>query len=386
MTLWVLVCDDVRILTTEQPADIVFEVVLIACIIIFALEIIVTCIGKDDYFMGFFFILDVVSTGTLVLDLPTVQENMASEEGNLGSASEGKTARIGAKAARVVRIVRLVRIVKLYKILATHFENRLDEWLGIKPDEDQKFLHEHGDEVNAIHQESRVGKQLAQATLKRVIVLVLAMLIVVPLFSASEGLKYPLSPEYGADDISETFAAMQRGAVSREFYEQTMLRYIYYHNWFTGNGECPRKGGSCPNVYYNHLFWAGVSGTNSTAVNERIAAAKIRESTVVSWDKQASDMKGLFSTGTLPPSARRAIWSEWDMTCDRSRSDGSFEFTRGFSLLADDADGQVGYLVACPKNLRSAEIDKYFPRLIDEPTAEQSHFVFYFDMRRSVYW
>merc|ERR1719169_342328 len=95
--------------------------------------------------MGFFFVLDVVSTSSLVLDLPSVQESMASQEGSMKSASEGKTARIGAKAARVVRIVRLVRIVKLYKILVTHFEKRIDEWLGIKPGDDTG-LFEEGDE------------------------------------------------------------------------------------------------------------------------------------------------------------------------------------------------------------------------------------------------
>lgn len=382
MTLWVLICDDVRILTTQRTADNYFEAILIFCLVIFSMEILLTCVGKDDYFMGFFFILDVVSTGSLVLDLPSVQESMASEEQNISSQSEGKTARIGAKAARVVRIVRLVRIVKLYKIIVTHFENRIDDWLGIKSDEDSHFLEMVDSEQDDKQKESRVGKQLSHATLKRVIVLILAMLVVVPSLSASEGLKYPLSPSYGADEVSETFVAMQHGAVERLFYEQTMLRYIYYHNWFAGNGECPAgKMGSCPNVYYNHLFWVGVAGTDFDTVNAKVSAAKIRASTVTQWEHNTSRRNGLYNTGGMPPEAQSAISSDWDVRWWTKRSDGIREFTRGFSLLSDSAGGKVSYTATYPKDLRAAEIDRYFPRLIDENSAELSHFVFYYDMR-----
>lgn len=378
LTLWVLFCDDVRVLSTQKPVDPVFEVILIVSIVIFALEIIFTCLGKEDYFMSFFFILDLVSTGSLVLDLPSLQETMASQSDSLNSASEGKSARIGAKAARVVRIVRLVRIVKLYKILVTHFEKRFDAWMGLKPGEDAAFLDEDGllDEEPK-KKESRVGKQLSHATLKRVIVLILAMLVVVPSLSASETLKYPVSCEFGADEISETFKAMQSGDVPRIFYEQSMLRYIYYHNWFTGHRDCPSgKTDSCPNIYYNHLFWVGVSGTDVALIQSKADAAKLDPAIVTQWENNITKRNDLYNFGSMPLVVRESF-SNWRSDCKAAG-----KRLVGFSMLAHNAGGDVSYIVKCPSDLRAAEVDMYFPRLIDVDVAEKSHFVFYFDMRK----
>ena len=71
---------------------------------------------ESDYWLGFFFILDVVSTITLLLDLTWVNDALAGN-GDSSSLRSGRTARIGAKAARMIRVLRLVRILKLYKAL-----------------------------------------------------------------------------------------------------------------------------------------------------------------------------------------------------------------------------------------------------------------------------
>jgi hypothetical protein len=307
---------------------------------------------------------------------------MASDEGGVSGASEGKTARIGAKAARVVRIVRLVRIVKLYKIIITHFEKRIDAWMGIKPGEDSSFLEERGEDGEdgaSKKKESRVGKQLSHATLKCVIVLILAMLVVVPSLSADEALKYSASPSYGADEIGETYTAKTRGLVPQLFYEQSLLRYIYYHNWFSGNRGCAAgKSGTCPYDYYNHLFWIGASGTNDNAVDSKALGSRIGTQTVDWWEGNISQSEDLFNFGGMPAAAQLALGSPWTVICDTTRSDGTKQFLTGFSLLDNS---EVDYRVKCPSDLRPAEVDRYFPRLVDESTARQSHFVFYFDQR-----
>jgi class 3 adenylate cyclase len=380
LTIWVLFCDDIRVLATDKPADPIFEAILIISLVVFGLEILLTCIGKDDYFMGFFFTLDVISTASLVLDLPTIQDDMASDDGSVGSASDGKTARIGAKAARVVRIVRLVRIVKLYKILITHFEKRIDAWMGIGPGEEDARMFEEEDEDEPKKKESRVGKQLSHATLKRVIILILAMLVVVPSLSASDTLKYPVSPMYGADEIGATFAAKQTNEVPAKFYENTLLRYIYYHNWYTGNGNCPSDA-QCPNTYYNHLFWVGVSGLNSTAVQSQAQAARLRLSSVEAWDSHLATKDDLYSFGTMPRHVQRIMGSDWNVDCSKDRSDGAVEVTLGFSMIPQK-DDKVEFTIRCPDDLRPAEYDRYYPRLSSETQAIKSHFVFYFDQRR----
>lgn len=392
LTIWVLVCDDVRMMFAQKKDDPIFEVILIVSLVVFGIEVVLTSAGKSDYFMGFFFILDLASTASLVFDLPSYQAAQAEEE-SIATASEGKTARIGAKAARIVRIVRLVRIVKLYKILITHFEKRIDKWMGLRPGEDTQFLEDTGDHVLTVSKkESRVGKQLSHATLKSVIVLILAMLIVVPTLSASDTLLYPGSPSYGADEILEAFQAQDTETptrddmvrVPREYYEQSLLRYIFYHNWFSGNGECPANSkGSCPRLYYSHLFWIGVAGSEEIAVIERANASKMQEKTVQQWAaNRGSSRNTLFNTGDMPASALAAMGSKWDTDCRRTLSKGQREYMMGFSLIDTEDDHRVASRVRCPSDLRAIESARFFPQLIDADTALKKHFVFYFDQRK----
>ena len=43
----------------------------------FSLEVVVSSFGVDDYFMGFFFWLDLVATASLVFDLTVVAESLS---------------------------------------------------------------------------------------------------------------------------------------------------------------------------------------------------------------------------------------------------------------------------------------------------------------------
>lgn len=165
LTIYALAGDDIRLICTNKDADPVFNIIVIVCIVVFTLEVILSCLGKDDYFMGFFFMLDVVATATLFLDLTFVADELAGggeDDDNVSSLRGGRTARLGAKAGRVVRVIRLVRILKLYKAVyeararKKELEERKrqghsddDEW------EDEDVEPGHAGSGNA---ESRVGK------------------------------------------------------------------------------------------------------------------------------------------------------------------------------------------------------------------------------------
>jgi class 3 adenylate cyclase len=66
---------------------------------------------------------------------------------------------------RIVRLIRLVRIVKLYKIAAGESDANLDKQVAMEP--------------------SQVGKKLTELTTRRVIILVLLMVIVLPFMDSS---------------------------------------------------------------------------------------------------------------------------------------------------------------------------------------------------------
>jgi hypothetical protein len=117
LTIYALIGDDIRVMATNKPADDFFNWCTLVCMVVFSFEIIMSCLGRDDYIWGFFMVLDVISTITLVLDLTYVADLVMGDGENLEQMRSGRTARVGAKAGRVVRVIRLVRILKLYKAL-----------------------------------------------------------------------------------------------------------------------------------------------------------------------------------------------------------------------------------------------------------------------------
>jgi hypothetical protein len=173
LTLYALTGDDIRVLSTDKPYDIVFLCFVITCLIVFTLEVILSCLGKAEYFLGFFFWLDCLSTASLILDIPAVSEQIlnlgSGSDDNAGNVRSGKAAVLGARVGRVVRVLRLVRIIKLYKAMETAREKAAQEKRkksklakALEPGQDDDFWSEEDvkDEANnASTQETRVGKK-----------------------------------------------------------------------------------------------------------------------------------------------------------------------------------------------------------------------------------
>lgn len=97
-------------------------------LVAFAVEIVISCIVRDDYWLSFYFWLDIISTVSLFADIGWIMDAIAgvgsqnSSGSNVQQATKlaraGRGARIGTKAARlarIIRLIRLIRIVKLYK-------------------------------------------------------------------------------------------------------------------------------------------------------------------------------------------------------------------------------------------------------------------------------
>jgi len=387
LTVYVLIAEDVKLLLTEKPTDLVFAIIGICCIAVFSVEIVLSSIGITDYFMGFFFILDIISTCTLVLDLPWVSEWMFDDNaydggdgGTTNSAATAKTqtARLGAKAGRMVRIVRLFRIVKLYKLvyeclLRNSATSPLAPGLGAGDDLEGKATNE-----------SRVGKKLSDLTTRRVIILVLLMLVVVPLLSPDESLKFAEAAFYGADEVWLSFRRMEQGLATRERYETALLRYVYYHNWFTGNnGECG-AGTFCPRSYYNTLFYVDMSSGDKQLLTQMTDLARIRPSTMEQWAGNVSRQNDMYNYGSMPPEAHDILTSSWsaDPPCGLESDSSMYRF--GFSLLRREIGGQVDHAVGCYTDLRAQERTTFYPRLMTSGEFNDIHFNFWFDQRRFV--
>lgn len=85
---------------------------------IFTLEILLSSIFLDGYFLSFFFFLDIISTASIIFDVNFLSD-MIFETTNTSSltqlAAQSKASRAATRAVRIVKLVRIIRIIKLYK-------------------------------------------------------------------------------------------------------------------------------------------------------------------------------------------------------------------------------------------------------------------------------
>jgi len=397
LTIYALVGDDCRILLTNQPADDYFNVLTISCLVIFTFEIVVSCLGKSDYFLGFFFCLDVISTLSLLLDLTWISDVAVGDGEDLDTLRSGRTARIGAKAGRVVRVIRLVRILKLYKAIhdarrEKRIENpELDDW-GEEEDAEAREKSMKLAEQNV--RESRVGKKLSEMTTRRVILLVLTMLLVMPFLQTDSSSMPPLAAFYAADEVHAMWKEWNKNKQpeDQEHYERALLKYLYYHNWFTGNiadwfaiTTGSQKDASSPRDFQSHVFWWGVMSSKSDVLDRDWSAQDwtdviIRKSTSEAFAGNVSEQNNIYVYGDMPQQViDNVILTGWRGDCTFAHKN---VYRRGLSVIQDQLQGNgwsVDYAVKCPENLRSFEKLKYYPRV--HTGASDWHFAFYFDLR-----
>jgi len=379
LTVWALAGDDLRILGTDKPADPIFDVLAIFSMLVFTFEIVVSCFGSEDYFMGFFFWLDVVSTCTLVMDLTAVRDAMSGSSSDYDRARSSKTARIGAKLGRMARVLRIIRIVKLFKAYYstdTIRKRRSNTSLTLEFEEEDDF--DFYFKVDTNETESLVSKKLSTKMTQRTIIVVLVLLVVMPQLSPDYYLLMQTSAEYGADDLHETFDHMVKGTVSRSAYEELFLQYAYFHNWFLGHGSqtCPKEA-LCATWYFGHAFWFGFAGKNHTAVRRSAELGRIRHQSVQSWELGPTGRQDYrYFLGSMPSQARDKMWMPWATDCpigDR--------LYRGFSLLSTELKGVVEYLVVCPDDLRKTESVHFTPQVQTSAQKDEVGFMFVFDLR-----
>ena len=69
ITIFALIGDDISNLQFTLAEDHIFDSMTLGCMVCFTLEILLSSFAKKDYFLSFFFYLDVVSTLSLITDI-----------------------------------------------------------------------------------------------------------------------------------------------------------------------------------------------------------------------------------------------------------------------------------------------------------------------------
>eukprot|EP00442_Polarella_glacialis_P058741 CAMPEP_0115062304 /NCGR_PEP_ID=MMETSP0227-20121206/8469_1 /TAXON_ID=89957 /ORGANISM="Polarella glacialis, Strain CCMP 1383" /LENGTH=807 /DNA_ID=CAMNT_0002447663 /DNA_START=134 /DNA_END=2554 /DNA_ORIENTATION=+ len=339
----------------------------------------------------------------MVMDLTWFSEFIQGDDEDLSNVRGARGAKIGAKAARVVRVLRLVRILKLYKAVydARQLKKKREELAkkereGADPGMEIEDWDDMGVQENSKQgsgRESRVGKKLSELTIRRVICLVLVMMLSLPLLRIDQSQQFPTSATFGADVVKQAFSAMEGNESShaRQNYEKSLLQYIYYHNWFTGQASsCPFSDDDrvCPKTSDSQLFWVGFVSSSEARLAAKAplakvapAAVKLMEDTITSVESSL-DTAWIFNYGHMPKKIQNMLGSDWSVTCDIASTNS---VRHGFSLLEEkfqEDNYKVDYAVVCPEDLRNAERRKYTPRLnLNDAELEDWHFAFYFDVR-----
>lgn len=72
LTIYALFGDDLRLAATSEPADVIFDWITGIALVVFTFECAACSVCKEEYFLSFFFWLDLIATVSLVLDITTV--------------------------------------------------------------------------------------------------------------------------------------------------------------------------------------------------------------------------------------------------------------------------------------------------------------------------
>lgn len=377
ITVWALMGDDLKLLCTNKPVDDIFDGLVVFCIVFFSLECLASCLGKDDYFGSFFFVLDVISTGTLFMDLTAVSEALFSaDDGDPSKARSSRTARVGAKVGRVVRVLRLIRIVKLFKAFLQTKAKPKPRTSRVNFGLEDDFEEDVVEEETSFDKESLVGKKLSAKMTQWTILLVLTLLIVLPLLRIDMAERLPTSSTYGAEEVLEAYKRAQLDATQRSSYDKAVLRTLYYHNWYTGRGaECPTAISSCSRFFLSHAFWVGIAGFGDgeqPRLRERALEVALTPSEVLAFDAAAATQNALYTYGTMPQEVVQKLASNWTTECDM----------KGKLIIGVSVLSSADHPVPCPSDLRYQEVERVVPRLM--PGSAYTHswfFVFYYDLR-----
>lgn len=360
VTIYALIGDDVRMAMTSQPADLIFNVLTLVALLLFSIDMSLTCIAEADYFLSFFFFLDLAATITLIFDVTWIYTLLAGTSG-ASVAKAGRVSRVGTKAARILRVIRLLRLLRIVRL----YRHTFQAYMRMKSHILGRSVAAAGpgtgtEEEN--YKESRVGQKLSHMTTQKVIVLILFLLIMLPLISVDNWYKYmPTTAAYGADEVFRAYAGcyeqeslpliLRNDSLACENFEKQLALFLGYHTRSCANGWDQVFASTCR----LSCGWLGYS------VRKPLPVSFKRESLAVQW--QEIFRSSIFSPGMPTPSVLRAVSNSANNAC----VDPDYLY---ISLLSD---------VPCPEGLRLEEQELITPRIfgnMDSPTL-----IFVFDLR-----
>eukprot|EP01022_Parablepharisma_sp_SALTPOND_P009652 TRINITY_DN139_c0_g1_i11.p1 TRINITY_DN139_c0_g1~~TRINITY_DN139_c0_g1_i11.p1 ORF type:complete len:937 (-),score=64.55 TRINITY_DN139_c0_g1_i11:7171-9981(-) len=242
LTVFALFADELRLLAFTKSADETFYTLLCITMGIFFLEIFLSSISKEDYFNGFFFWLDVISTLSIMGDVAWIMPESSSVGQTTTSVTKQARAGRAARIIRLIRLIRLVRITKLYKEAQKQREmaeqkniSRRRSSVRIHPIAPGSIPSEENahrlspqkpqdaltpavtnnsqdtpvtDPENSGPKESKVSKLLSDLTTQRVVILILTLTFCLPLLDLQSYIDALYVPPYAVSVLADAHDKM----------------------------------------------------------------------------------------------------------------------------------------------------------------------------------
>ena len=121
ITIFILIEDEIKNLFTKKTADLPFSIIILIFLAFYIVELIISSLFIKDYFLGFYFWLDIISIITTLLDIHWFYNSIIESVGggkinNLEDLMKRNEEKVTStiKVIKIIRIVRIVRITKLY--------------------------------------------------------------------------------------------------------------------------------------------------------------------------------------------------------------------------------------------------------------------------------
>ncbi len=132
LMIYSLFADDVRQIFFPIGADIYFSCLTLICMIYYFFEIIAfslvqvhTPITQKDYFLKYYFWLDLISTATMMFDLIWITQYLTGGGKSAANVSQiskaSRAARLGTRTVRLIRLIRMIKVIKQMKAFSKDF-------------------------------------------------------------------------------------------------------------------------------------------------------------------------------------------------------------------------------------------------------------------------
>lgn len=127
--IYTLFSDDLRYLLFPASADEAFSILTLICMSYYLFEIVAfsifevnLCLFQKDYFLKYYFWLDLLSTLTMAFDLMWVSQHISGGGKTAANITQitraSRAARLGTRTVKLIRLIRMIKILKQMKSYA----------------------------------------------------------------------------------------------------------------------------------------------------------------------------------------------------------------------------------------------------------------------------